>query len=160
MQRITALGIAAHPGYEQRAHVSPSALVQCFVNVDVLRFLFAVIRSIGWNTDSLGRTFSMALNFPAVLGQADINLVPKRSVPYFVCFVKIVYVKAANVGSNFPGAMVTPMLFNVPNGVTMGAWVATIVTFILKLSLVEIINETNKAKKLWLKGVVQVCHDN
>jgi hypothetical protein len=118
------------------------------MNVDILGFLFAVIRSIGWNTDSLGCTFGSTLNLPAVLGQADINLVPKRSVPYFVCFVKIVYVKATYVGSNFSGAVVTPMLFNIPNGVPMGAWVTTIVTLIPKLCLIEVVNKTNETEKL------------
>jgi len=148
VQRIAALGIATHPSYEQRAYVSPSTLIQCLVNVDVLRFLFAVIRSIGWNTDSLGCTFGSTLNLPAVLGQADINLVPKRSVPYFICFVKIVYVKATHVGSNFSSAMVTPMLFDVPNGVSMRAWVATIVALSLKLCLIKVVNKTNETKKL------------
>jgi hypothetical protein len=100
------------------------------------------------------------LNFPAVLGQADINLVPEAGVPHLIRFVKIVYVKAANVGSNFSGAMVTPMLLNVPNGVTMGARIATIVALILKLRLIEIVNKTNKTKDLKLRVLVQVCHDN
>jgi len=148
MQRIATLRVATHPSYEQRTHVSPSALVQCLVNVDVLRFLFAVIRSIGWNTNSFGCTFSSALNLPTVLGQPDINLVPKRSVPYFICFVKIVYVKATHVGSNFSSAMVTPMLFDVPNGVPMRAWVATIVALSLKLCLIKVVNKTNETEKL------------
>jgi len=100
------------------------------------------------------------LNFPTVLGQADINLVPEAGVPYLIRFVKIVYVKAANVGSNFSGAMVTPMLFNIPNGVTMGARIAVIVALILKLRLIEVVNKTNKTKDLKLRVLVQVCHDN
>ena len=88
------------------------------------------------------------MNLPAVLRKTNINLVPKRSIPYFVCFVKIVYVKATYVGSNFSGTMVTPMLFDVPNSVPMGAWVATIVALSLKLCLIEVINKTNKTKKL------------
>jgi hypothetical protein len=88
------------------------------------------------------------LNFPAVLGKTDVNLIPQAGVPYLVRFVKIVYIKATNIRSNFSGAMITPVLFNIPNGVAMGTRVSTIVAFILKLSLVEIINETNKAKKL------------
>jgi len=88
------------------------------------------------------------LNLPAVLGQTDINLVPKRSVPYFVCFVKIVYVKATHIGSNFSGAMVTPMLFDVPNDVPMGAGIATIVALSLKLCLIEVVNKTNETEKL------------
>jgi len=130
------------------------------VDVDVLRFLFTVIRPIRWYADSFGCTFSSALNFPTVLGQANINLVPEAGVPYLIRFVKIVYVKAANVGSNFSGAMVTPMLLNVPNGVTMGARVAVIVAFILKLRLIEVVNKTNKTKDLKLRVLVQVCHDN
>jgi hypothetical protein len=118
------------------------------MNVDILGFLFAVIRSIGWNTDSLGCTFGSTLNLPAVLGQADINLVPKRGVPHLICFVKIVYVKATHVGSNFSGAMVTPMLFDVPNSVPMGAGVATIVALSLKLCLIEVVNKTNETEKL------------
>jgi hypothetical protein len=160
MQGIPTFWIATHPGNQQRTYVPPSALIQRFVNINILRFLFAVIRSVGWDANSFGRTVSSSLNFPAVLGQTNINLVPKASVPYLIRFVKIVYVKAANVGSNFSGAMVTPMLFNVPNGVTMGARVALVVTFILKLSLTEIINEINKAKNLELRVLVQVCHDN
>ena len=118
------------------------------MDVDVLRFLFTVIRPIRWYADSFGCTFSSALNFPAVLGQANINVVPEAGVPYLIRFVKIVYVKAANVGSNFSGAMVTPMLFNVPNGVTMRARVAVIVALILKLRLIEVVNKTDKTKKL------------
>ena len=148
MQGIPTFWIATHPGNQQRAHVSPSTLVQCLVNVDILRFLFAVIRSIRWNADSFGCTFSSALKFPTVLGQANINLVPEAGVPHLIRFVKIVYVKAANIGSNFSGAMVTPMLLNVPNGVTMGARIATIVALILKLCLIEVVNKTDKAKKL------------
>jgi len=100
------------------------------------------------------------LNLPTIFGETNIDLIPKAGVPYFVRFVKIVYVKAANVGSNFLCTAVTPMLFNVPNSVTMGARVALIVTFTLKLSLTEIINEINEAKDLKLRVLVQVCHDN
>jgi hypothetical protein len=56
--------------------------------------------------------------------------------------------------------MVTPMLFNIPNGVTMGARIATIVALILKLCLIEVVNKTDKAKDLKLRVLVQVCHDN
>jgi hypothetical protein len=28
------------------------------------------------------------------------------------------------------------------------------------LSLIEVVNKTNETKKLWLKWLVQVCHDN
>jgi hypothetical protein len=62
--------------------------------------------------------------------------------------VKIVYVKATHVGSNFSGAVVTPMLFDVPNDVSMGTWVATIVALILKLCLIEVVNKTNETEKL------------
>ena len=148
VQRIPTLRIAAHPGNQQRTYIPPSALIQRFVNVDVLRFLFTVIRPIRWNADSFGSAFSSALNLPAVLGKTNINLMPKAGVPHFIGFVKIVYVKAANIGSNFSGAMVTPMLLNVSNGVTMGAREATIVALILKLCLIEIINKTDKTKNL------------
>ena len=148
MQGIPTFWIATHPGNQQRTYVPPSALIQRFVNVNVLRFLFAVIRSVGWDANSFGCTVSSSLNFPAVLGQTNINLVPKGGVPYLIRFVKIVYVKAANIGSNFSGAMVTPMLLNVPNGVTMGARIATIVALILKLCLIEVVNKTDKTKKL------------
>jgi hypothetical protein len=130
------------------------------MNVDVLRFLFAVIRSVRGDANSFGRTVSSSLDFPAVLGKTDINLIPKTGVPHLVRFVKIVYVKAANVGSNFLGAVIAPMLFDIPNGVTMGAWIATIVTLAFKLRLIEIVNETNKAKDLELRVLVQVCHGN
>ena len=148
VQWVSTFRVAAYPGNQQRTYVPPSALIQRFVNVDVLRFLFAVIRSVGGNADSFGSAFSNALNFPTVLGQANINLVPEAGVPYLIRFVKIVYVKATNVGSNFLCTVVTPMLFNVPNSVAMGAWVATIVTLILKLCLIEVVNKTNKTEKL------------
>ena len=148
MQGIPTFWIATHPGNQQRTYVPPGALIQRFVNVDVLRFLFTVIRSIRWDANSFGCTFSSALNFPAVLGKANINLVPEAGVSHLIGFVKIVYIKAANIRSNFSGAMVTPMLFDVPNGVPMGARVTTIVTLILKLCLIEVVNKTNKTKKL------------
>lgn len=129
-------------------------MVQGFVNVDVLRFLLAVIRSVRRDANPFGRTISSSLNFPTVLREANVKLVPKAGVPYLIGLVKIVYVKAANVGSNFPGAMIAPMVFDIPNDVAMGTRVAFVVAKILKLRLIEIVNKTNKAKKLWLRGLV------
>lgn len=160
VQWVSTFRVTAYPGHQQRSDVPPGALIQSLVNVDVLRFLFAVIRSVGGDANPFGSTVGSSLNFPAVLGESDINLIPKTGVPHLVRFVKIVYVKAANIGSNFLGAVIAPMLFDIPNGVTMGAWVATVVALALKLRLTEIINETNKAKDLELRVLVQVCHGN
>ena len=129
-------------------------MVQGFVNVNVLRFLLAVIRSVRRDANPFRRTIRSSFNFPAVLRKADVNLVPKASVPYLISFVKIVYVKAANVGSNFSGAMIAPMVFDIPNSVAMRTRVAFVIAKILKLSLIKIVNKTNKTKKLWLRGLV------
>jgi hypothetical protein len=114
------------------------------VNIDVFRFLFAVIRSVRGDANPFGRTVSSSLNFPTVLGKPNIDLVPKAGVPYFVRFVKIVYVKTANVRSNFPGAVITPIMFSISDDMAMRAWIAFVVTKLLKLSLIKIVNEIDK----------------
>ena len=91
---------------------------------------------------------------PAVFRKTNVYFVPEVGILYFVRFVKIVYVKAANVGTNFSGAVVAPVMFNVSDDMSMGAWVTAIVPFILKLGSVKIINKIYITQKLRLKRFI------
>jgi hypothetical protein len=54
--------------------------------------------------------------------------------------VKIVYVKAANIRNNFSGAMVTPVLLRIPNGVSMGTRIPDVISLLFQLALIKIVN--------------------
>jgi hypothetical protein len=124
------------------------------VHVDVFRFLFAVIGTIRGNANSFGGMAASTFELPAILRKANVYFVPEICILHFVYFVKIVYVKAANVGTNFSGAVVAPVMLNVPDDMPVGAWVTAIVPFIFKLRSVKIINKIHITKKLRLDGFI------
>lgn len=107
MQRVEAAGVLARPGDPRITHVSPGALVDQLVDVDVLGKPLAVQGAIGREGDP----FLVSLHHPALIKPTMGNASPEGLIPDLVMAVKVIDVKTTDVGLNLESAVVTPVFF-------------------------------------------------
>ena len=124
MQWIATPLVPAQTCHDHGANITPSALVDGFVHVDVLRFLFAVLRSIGRKANA----FRCRPDVPAFIREGDVDLCPEFGVLVFVVGMQVVDVKPTDVAEDLLCTLVAPVVGGVTDGVIMGAWEPPVVT--------------------------------
>jgi len=105
VQRVEAPGVLARPGNPCITYVTPGALVDQLVDVDVLSKPLAVQGPVGRKGDP----FLVPLHHPALIKPTMGNAPPEGLIPDLVVAVKVVDVKPTDVGLDLESAVVTPM---------------------------------------------------
>lgn len=129
VQWVATLLVPAQTSHHHGTNVTPGALVDGFVHVDVFRLLFAVLRSVGRKTN----TFRCRPDVPAFIRESDVNLCPELGVLVFVVGMQVIDVKPADVTQDFFRTLVAPVVGGVTDDVVMGAWEPPVVTKIVEL---------------------------
>jgi hypothetical protein len=115
--------------------------------VDVFRFLFAVLRSVGRKAN----TFRCRPDVPAFIGECDIDLCPELGVLVFVVGMQVVNVKPTDVAEDFLCALVAPVVGGVTDGVVMRAWEPPVVTKLIQAYFWKFLNAVNVTELSWYR---------
>ena len=110
MKRVATSFVPAEAGNKKGSHVAPGALVDGFVDVDVLGLLLAVKRPVGRKTNTLWCSTRGSIDLPALIGEGDVDLLPDLGVLNAVVGLQVVHVKTADVTEDLLGALIAPML--------------------------------------------------
>lgn len=153
MQWIATPLVPAQTCHHHGTNITPSALVDGFVHVDVFRFLSAVLRSIGRKANA----FRCRPDVPAFIGVGDVDLCPELGVLVLVVGMQVVDVKSTDVTEDLFGALVAPVVGGVTNDVVMGAGEPPIVTKVIELCFREFLNTVNVTELSWY-GINQIGH--
>ena len=105
MQRVEAARVLARPGDPCITYVTPGALVDQLVDVDVLSEPLAVQGPVGGEGDP----FLVPFHHPALIKPTMGNAPPEGLIPDLVVAVKVVDVKTTDVGLDLESAVVTPV---------------------------------------------------
>jgi hypothetical protein len=122
----------------------------------------AVGRPIGGHTHTPGGVWARSINSPTVPWGANRDFLPQFLVLGFVFNVKVVDIKATNIGLNFVDAVVTPIIYVVPDGMAMRTNKTVVIPMVTQGSVVKLINFWHEAKinsfKQFLFGPMEVSH--
>ncbi len=129
VQWVATLLVPAQTGHHHGTNITPSTLIDGFMHVDVLRLLFAVLRSVGRKANA----FRCRPDVPAFIRESDIDLCPELGVLVFVVGMQVVDVKPADVTQDFLRAFIAPVVGGVTDDVVMGAWEPPVVTKVIEL---------------------------
>ena len=110
MQWVAAFFVSAQTCHQQGSHITPGALVDGLMDIDVFRLLFAVKGSVGRKTDALGCSARGSVDLPAFVRKGDVDLLPDLGVLDAVIGLQVVHIKSTDVTEDLLGALIAPML--------------------------------------------------
>ena len=123
----------------------------------------AVGRSIGRHAHTPGAVWARCIDGPAVFRWTNRDFLPEFVVFGLVLNVKVVEVKATEVGLDLVDAVITPVLSDIPDHMAVRADKTLVVPMRLKVIVVEGVNIWNKAKGNGLEklsfGTMEIRHD-
>jgi hypothetical protein len=123
VQWVEATRVLARPGDPRITHVSPGALVNQLVDVDVLSEPLAVQGPVGGEGDP----FLVPLHHPALIKPTMGNAPPEGLIPDLVMAVEVIDVKTTDVGLDLESTVITPVLLGISNGMAVSTREATVV---------------------------------
>lgn len=153
VQWVATSFVSAQARHYHGTNIAPSALVDSLVHVDVLRFLFAVFRSIGRKTNA----FRCRPDVPAFIWEGDVDLCPELGVLVFVVGMQVVDVKSTDVTEDLFCTLVAPMVGGVTDDVVVGAREPPVITKVIEFCFRQFLNAINVTELNWYR-VDQVGH--